>query len=121
MFSRILIANRGEIACRIIRTARRMGIATVAIPMRRAVLMTRQAISPRFAMRILENMTTSIAARPGRQTPQPASFTNANIAPCGSCAWIIQLPPGTSRGPRSTVPPPALTRSVAALMSSTVK
>ncbi|MDP6390318.1 MAG: acetyl/propionyl/methylcrotonyl-CoA carboxylase subunit alpha [Alphaproteobacteria bacterium] len=31
MFSKILIANRGEIACRIIRTARRMGIATVAI------------------------------------------------------------------------------------------
>lgn len=31
MFGKILIANRGEIACRIIRTARRMGIATVAI------------------------------------------------------------------------------------------
>jgi propionyl-CoA carboxylase alpha chain len=31
MFSKILIANRGEIACRIIRTARRMGIATVAV------------------------------------------------------------------------------------------
>jgi 3-methylcrotonyl-CoA carboxylase alpha subunit len=31
MFSRILIANRGEIACRVIRTARRMGIATVAV------------------------------------------------------------------------------------------
>ncbi len=31
MFSKILIANRGEIACRIIRTCRRMGIATVAI------------------------------------------------------------------------------------------
>ena len=30
MFKRILIANRGEIACRVIRTARRMGIATVA-------------------------------------------------------------------------------------------
>ena len=27
----LLIANRGEIACRIIRTARRMGIATVAV------------------------------------------------------------------------------------------
>jgi propionyl-CoA carboxylase alpha chain len=31
MFHKILIANRGEIACRIIRTAQRMGIATVAV------------------------------------------------------------------------------------------
>src|SRR5437868_10333161 len=31
MFRKILIANRGEIACRIIRTARQMGIATVAV------------------------------------------------------------------------------------------
>jgi propionyl-CoA carboxylase alpha chain len=31
MFRKILIANRGEIACRIIRTARRMGIETVAV------------------------------------------------------------------------------------------
>jgi propionyl-CoA carboxylase alpha chain len=31
MFKRILIANRGEIACRIIRTARKMGIETVAV------------------------------------------------------------------------------------------
>ncbi len=31
MFKRILIANRGEIACRIIRTARRLGIETVAV------------------------------------------------------------------------------------------
>jgi 3-methylcrotonyl-CoA carboxylase alpha subunit len=30
-FAKILIANRGEIACRIIKTARRMGIATVAV------------------------------------------------------------------------------------------
>ena len=28
MFKKILIANRGEIACRVIKTARRMGIAT---------------------------------------------------------------------------------------------
>ncbi len=31
MFSTVLIANRGEIACRIMRTAKRMGIATVAV------------------------------------------------------------------------------------------
>jgi propionyl-CoA carboxylase alpha chain len=31
MFKKILIANRGEIACRIIRTAKKMGIATVAV------------------------------------------------------------------------------------------
>src|ERR1700756_3183643 len=31
VFKKIVIANRGEIACRIIRTARRMGIATVAV------------------------------------------------------------------------------------------
>jgi 3-methylcrotonyl-CoA carboxylase alpha subunit len=31
MFNKILIANRGEIACRIIKTAQRMGVATVAV------------------------------------------------------------------------------------------
>jgi propionyl-CoA carboxylase alpha chain len=31
MFKKILIANRGEIACRVIQTAKRMGIATVAV------------------------------------------------------------------------------------------
>ncbi|HAT36023.1 MAG TPA: acetyl/propionyl-CoA carboxylase subunit alpha, partial [Rhodospirillaceae bacterium] len=31
MFAKILIANRGEIACRIMRTTKRLGIATVAV------------------------------------------------------------------------------------------
>ena len=31
MFKKILIANRGEIACRVIRTAKAMGIRTVAV------------------------------------------------------------------------------------------
>ena len=31
MFNKILIANRGEIACRVIKSARKMGIKTVAI------------------------------------------------------------------------------------------
>ena len=45
MFANVLIANRGEIACRIIRTARRMGLRTIALhtPADRGALFTRMA------------------------------------------------------------------------------
>ena len=45
MFANVLIANRGEIACRIIRTARRMGLRSIAIrtPADRGALFTRLA------------------------------------------------------------------------------
>jgi 3-methylcrotonyl-CoA carboxylase alpha subunit len=45
MFANVLIANRGEIACRVIRTARRMGIRTIALatPADRGGLHTRLA------------------------------------------------------------------------------
>ena len=45
MFANVLIANRGEIACRIIRTARRMGIRSIALhtPADRGALFTRLA------------------------------------------------------------------------------
>ncbi len=45
MFANVLIANRGEIACRIIKTARRMGIRAIAMhtPADRGALFTRLA------------------------------------------------------------------------------
>ncbi len=45
MFANVLIANRGEIACRIIRTARRLGIKTFALhtPADRGAMATRLA------------------------------------------------------------------------------
>ena len=45
MFANVLIANRGEIACRIIRTARRMGMSSIALhtPADRGALFTRLA------------------------------------------------------------------------------
>jgi hypothetical protein len=44
-----------------------------------------------------------------------------NAAPCGSMAFTIQSPPGTSMGPLRICPPFALMRSIAAVMSGTRK
>ncbi len=54
--------------------------------------------------------------------PRPYRLpTSANMAPCGSLACTIQLPPGTSIGPLMTSPPPAFRRSTAASKSPTLK
>src|SRR5262249_59585187 len=41
----------------------------------------------------------------------PRLPTSANMAPCGSLAWTIQLPPGTSIGRLAISPPPAFSHS----------
>ena len=52
MFEKILIANRGEIACRIIKTARAMGIKTVAVAARNLVVdIKRSTLRPTHSVR----------------------------------------------------------------------
>jgi len=47
--------------------------------------------------------------------------TMAKISPWGSRPWAIQLPPGTSIGPMTSLPPAFVTRCIAASMASTLK
>src|SRR6185437_13024909 len=48
-----------------------------------------------------------------------ATSITANMPPCGSVAWAIQLPPGTCIGPFRMRPPPPLTALAALSMSAT--
>src|SRR4029450_3746172 len=57
MFSKILIANRGEIAVRIIKTCRRMGIATVVV----------------YSEADADSMAVEMAHEPGFTGPPPAA------------------------------------------------
>ena len=60
---------------------------------------------------------------PGLPYSPPISSppTARTSRPCGSMHWTIQEPPGTSIGPLTILPPPALTRSPAASIASTLK
>ncbi len=95
MFNKILIANRGEIACRVIKTARRMGIATVAVYSdadRDAlhVAMADEAVcigpAPANESYLIPEKILAVAARTGAQAIHPGyGFLSENAAFCRAC------------------------------------
>ena len=95
MFRKILIANRGEIACRIIKTAKKMGILTVAVysdadKNALHVTMADEAIylgaSPsRDSYLVIDNVITA-AIRTGAQAIHPGyGFLSENADFCKAC------------------------------------
>ena len=96
MFTKILIANRGEIACRVIKTARKMGILTVAVYSDADadalhVNMADEAIhiggSPSRESYLLSEKVIEAAKRTGAQAIHPGyGFLSENAGFCRMCA-----------------------------------
>jgi 3-methylcrotonyl-CoA carboxylase alpha subunit len=96
MFNKILIANRGEIACRIIKTAKSMGVLTVAIysdadKNALHVQMADEAIyigpSPSRESYLLGDNVIAAAIQTGAQAIHPGyGFLSENADFCRSCA-----------------------------------
>ncbi len=95
MFSKILIANRGEIACRVIKTARKMGILTVAVysdadENSLHVSMADEAIylgpSPSRESYLLSEKVIAAAKKTGAQAIHPGyGFLSENADFCRMC------------------------------------
>lgn len=96
MFTKILIANRGEIACRVIKTAKKMGILTVAVysdadAESLHVHMADEAIylgpSPSRESYLLGDKVIEAAKRTGAQAIHPGyGFLSENADFCRQCA-----------------------------------
>ena len=96
MFSKILIANRGEIACRIIKTAKQMGVLTVAVYSDADkdslhVHMADEAVyigpSPSRESYLLGDKVIAAAKQTGAQAIHPGyGFLSENADFCRNCA-----------------------------------
>ncbi|HYX01470.1 MAG TPA: acetyl/propionyl/methylcrotonyl-CoA carboxylase subunit alpha [Reyranella sp.] len=113
MFAKILIANRGEIACRVIKTARRLGIKTVAVysdadRLARHVALADEAVhiggSPARESYLVVERIVDAAKRTGAEAIHPGyGFLSENAGFAEACA---------SAGIVFIGPPPAAIRAM---------
>ena len=108
MFEKILIANRGEIACRVIKTARRMGVKTVAVYSEadanaRHVRMADEAVligpAPARESYLVIDRIIEAAQQTGAQAVHPGyGFLSENEDFCKACerAGIVFIGPPVS-------------------------
>ena len=108
MFSSVLVANRGEIACRIIRTLRRLGIRAIAVysdadRLARHVALADEAIRigppPAAESYLRIDAILDAAARAGAEAIHPGyGFLSENPAFARACAGAGS--PSSGRRPR---------------------
>ena len=110
MFKKILIANRGEIACRVMRTAHRLGIATVAVYSDADadalhVTMADEAVhigpAPASESYLCADKVIAAAQRTGAEAIHPGyGFLSENADFCRACAQanIVFIGPPTTGG-----------------------